>query len=168
VGPERQLLPLHRNGRNPGTGAASEQPPPKLPGRESDLFSPTFSGRPGVSSPRGYKTEPPYHLAIYLVPRRAVLEEGGRVQEREGEDLAAAVATYACAARASVAWSGRRGWGDFSTTFMGCREPTSRRGPATVQSRLTVRSPALVTVFSGTSRRRDLGNGAGDGQRAGE
>jgi hypothetical protein len=42
----------------------------------------------------------------------------------------------------------RRGWGDFSTTFMGCREPTSRRGPATVQSRLTVRSSTLVTVLS--------------------
>jgi hypothetical protein len=49
VGPERQLLPLHRNGRNPGTGAASEQPPPKLPGRESDLFFPL--SRAGLACP---------------------------------------------------------------------------------------------------------------------
>jgi hypothetical protein len=50
--------------------------------------------------------------------------------------------------RSPIRGSERRGWGDFSTTFMGCREPTSRRGPATVQSRLTVRSPTLVTVLS--------------------
>jgi hypothetical protein len=78
-----------------GTGASAPSSPPKrtesghrrgfgttsaeAPGTWIRSFLPPFSGRPGVSSPRGYKTEPSYHLAIYLEPRRAVLEEGGRV-----------------------------------------------------------------------------------------